>query len=414
MIYRDIQERVTKAVPFLKFDGDPYLAITNDGVKWIWDAYTTTTQYPYSQSIDLFDATDSPSLNGQVNYIRNSVKVVVDAYNGTITYYADLSDPIIKVWSEAFPSLFTPIDQAPEDVQAHFRYPENLFQVQATQYGRYHVTDPLVFYRNQDVWQVPDDPTVSQTPTQEATGQSSKMHPYYLLMKVPGDATEQFQLVLPFVLQGRPNMVSWMTAGSDPGVDYGRVVAFTFPVGDTPEGPGQVFSRINQDPGFSSTRTLLGQGGSAVLFGDFLVIPVGNSFLYVEPVYVRSSQSSAVPELKRVVVVNGGTVGVGSTLSEALQNSLQGQAGGGGGGTGSTGGGSVDQQVARLLDQALQHFSAADTALTAGQLGTYQSELKQAQALVDQANQLIAKAASRAPSSGPSTPSATVTPSPSP
>src|SRR6266516_2724836 len=138
-------------------------------------------------------------------------------------------------------------------------------------------------------------------------------------------------------------MVSWMTAGSDPGVGYGRVVAFTFPVGNTPEGPSQVFSRINQDAGFSSTRTLLGQGGSSVLFGDFLVIPVGNSFLYVEPVYVRSSQSAAVPELKRVVVVNGGTVGVGSTLSEALQNSLQGQTGGGGPATG-PGGGSVDQQ----------------------------------------------------------------------
>ena len=413
MIYRDIQDRATKAVPFLKFDGDPYLAITSEGTKWIWDAYTTTTQYPYSQSVDLFDATGNPALSGQANYMRNSVKVVVDAYNGTITYYADLSDPIIAAWSNAFPGLLTPIAQAPADLQAHFRYPENLFQVQSTQFGRYHVTDPLVFYQNQDVWQVPDDPTVSATSSQEASGQTTQMRPYYLLMKVPGAATEQFQLVLPFVPQGRQNMVSWMTAGSDPGPGYGKLLAFTFPEGRTPEGPVQVYSRINQDPGFSSTRTLLGQGGSSVLFGDFLVIPMGNSFLYVEPVYVRSSQTSAVPELKRVVVVNGGTVGVGTTLSQALENSLQGQGGGGGPGPGT---GTVDQQVARLLGQALQHFTAADAALTAGDLGTYQRELKLAQDLVKQANDLIAKAASGTSGSpSPSSPTgAPVSPTSSP
>ncbi|MDP9330509.1 MAG: UPF0182 family protein [Actinomycetota bacterium] len=420
LIYRDIEERATKAVPFLKFDGDPYLAIVDGRMEWIWDAYTTTTQYPYSQSVDLFDATGSPTLTGEANYIRNSVKVVVDAYNGTITYYADLSDPIIHVWSEAFPGLFTPIDfRAPADTPAtleglrsHFRYPENLFQIQASQYGRYHVTDPLVFYRNQDVWQVPDDPTFcANDPTNALCNETSPavppLNPFYQLIKLPGQTTEDFQLVIPFVPQGRQNMVSLMAADSDP-ADYGTTIAFTFPKDNATEGPAQVFSRINQDPGFSSTRTLLGQGGSTVLFGDFLVIPMGNSFLFVEPVYVRSSQATAVPELKRVVVVDGGTVGVGTTLAEALQNSLPGATTGGGNGNG--GGGTVDQQVAQLLSQALQHFAAANAALTAGQLGTYQSELKLAQSLVKQANDLIAKAAS----SNTTTPGGTTTGTPSP
>jgi uncharacterized membrane protein (UPF0182 family) len=412
MIYRDIQERARKAAPFLQFDGDPYLAITNDGesqgMKWIWDAYTTTTQYPYSQSLNLADATGNLALNGDANYIRNSVKVVIDAYTGKITYYADLSDPIIHVWSNAFPGLLTPIAQAPADLQAHFRYPENLFQIQATQYGPYHVTDPAIFFQGQDIWQVPDDPTVS-TADQAIGAVTTKMRPYYLLMKAPGDTTEQFQLVIPFVPQQRQNMVSWMTVNSDPGAGYGKTLAFTFPQGSAIDGPSLVFSRINQDPIFSAQRTLLGQGGSKVLFGDFLVIPMGNSFLYVEPVYVRSAQASAVPELKKVVVVNGGTVGVGDTLPIALQASLQGQAGG----TpppGGNNGGSVDQQVGALLGQALQHFTAASAALSAGNLGLYQSELKTAQSLVKQANDLIAKANSQQGSSGSVSPTPTPTP----
>jgi uncharacterized membrane protein (UPF0182 family) len=274
------------------------------------------------------------------------------------------------------------------------------------------VTDPLVFYRNQDVWQVPDDPTFcANDPTNPVCGATPTAvppnNPFYQLIRLPGETTEDFQLVIPFVPQGRQNMVSLMAADSDPS-SYGQKIAFTFPSGNNTEGPAQVFSRINQDPAFSSTRTLLGQGGSTILFGDFLVIPIGNSFLYVEPVYVRSAQATAVPELKRVVVVDGGTVGVGTTLLEALQGSLQGQGGGGPTGPG-TGGGSVDQQVAQLLAQALQHFNAANAALTASDLATYQSQLKQAQALVKQANDLIAQAAS-APGG---TPTSSVSPSPS-
>ena len=412
LIYRDIGERVQKAAPFLKFDGDPYLAIVDGKLDWIWDAYTTTTEYPYSESVDLNAATGVASMSGNANYMRNSVKVVVDAYDGTITYYADDSDPIIEAWAKAFPDMFTPIDQAPDELSAHFRYPENLFQVQATQFARYHVTDPQVFFQNQDVWQIPDDPTVPAN--SGASGENAPtgpLHPYYQLIKLPGQPSERFQLVLPFVPQGRLNMVALMAVDSDPDA-YGQISTFTFPSGLNVFGPSQVLSQINQDPTFSQERTLLGQGGSQVVFGDLLVIPIENSFLYVEPVYVRSNQESAIPELKRVIVVNGSTVGLGSTLQEAIVNSTSGEAPPPGGG-GQPPTGSVEQQIADLLDQALTHFQAADKALKAGDLATYQSELGQAQDLVQQANDLAAQLISGGPT-GPTGATGSTSPSPSP
>lgn len=415
LIYRDIAQRVGKAAPFLRFDGDPYLAIVDGRLKWIWDAYTTTSEYPYSQSVDLRAAT-AGGLSGRANYIRNSVKVVVDAYDGTVTYYADESDPIIAAWSQAFPGMFTPIAEAPASLSAHFRYPENLFQVQATQFTRYHVTDPQVFFQNQDLWQIPEDPTIpANTGDPSAQG---PLRPYYQLIRLPGQSSEQFQLVLPFVPQGRQNMVALMAVSSDPG-SYGQISSFTFPSGLNVFGPSQVFSQINQDPVFSQERTLLGQGGSSVVFGDLLVIPINNSFLYVEPVYVRAQQQSSIPELKRVIVVNGSTVGIGTTLQDAIASAVEGQTGGGGGGGG--GGvptGTIQQQIRDLLDQALRRFKAATAALKAGDLATYQSELQQAQSLVQQANDLAAQlapgqAATSSPSPSPSA-SASASASPSP
>jgi uncharacterized membrane protein (UPF0182 family) len=415
MIYRDIYQRVPRAAPFLTFDSDPYLVIAPDGLKWIWDAYTTTNEYPYSEAVDLAEATQADDgaggLNGSANYVRNSVKVVVDAYSGTMDYYADLNDPIIQVWSNAFPDLFTPRDQAPQEIIDHFRYPENLFQVQATQFANYHVTDPSVFYQKQDFWQIPADPTLaSSSDVVGTTGPA--LRPYYVLMKVPGETTEHFQLILPFVPEGRQNMVAWMAADSDPD-NYGKIVAFQFPTGVNIDGPGQVFSRINQNPQFSTERTLLGQGGSEIQFGDFLVIPVENSFIYVQPIFVRSTQTTAIPELKRVIVANGTAIGLGDTIQEALANSVSGQVPDNGSGDG--GAGTIADQVASLLGQALQHFQAADTALKAGQLGTYQSELAIAEELVQQANDLAAQevdqpTASASPSVG-ATPSASASPS---
>ncbi len=401
MIYRDIAQRVPKPVPFLTFDQDPYFAVSAGRPVWIWDAYTTTNQYPYSQSLNLSEATDGQLPPQLVNYMRNSVKAVTDAYDGTMTYYANLSDPIIQVWDRAFPGLLTPIEDAPTDLQEHFRYPENIFQTQATQFANYHVTDAQVFYQKQDRWEIPADPTVGLTTTGTApveapivptTTSAARLRPYYLLMKAPGDTVERFQLVLPFVPEGRQNMVAWMTANSDPGPDYGRMLALELPDGANVDGPSVVFSRINQNPQFSAERTLLGQGGSQILFGDFLVIPMSDSFLYIQPVYVRSNQTTSVPELKRVVVANGDSVGVGNTLQEALAESVKGQVDSGGGEPGGGGGGN-EQTVNDLLNQALDHFQAAQDALTAGNLALYQSELDQAQRLVEQANELAGQQA---------------------
>ena len=408
MINRSIYERVPKVAPFLKYDGDPYAAIVDDRLVWIWDAYTTTPQYPYSQPLRLEDFTSqqpgTPPLVGDVNYIRNSVKVVVDAYDGSLTFYvADPEDPIVQVWENAFPQMFTPLEDAPDAILAHFRYPENLFQVQAAQYGSYHVTDPSVFYGKQDFWQIPEDPT--QSTEAAAIG----LRPYYMLMRPPAESAESFVLIQPFTPLGRQNMVAWMAARSDPGPGYGDVLAFQFPSGENIDGPTQVFSRINQDARFSAERTLLSQGGSEVLFGDFLVIPIDTGLLYVQPVYVRSQQANAIPELKRVVVVNGDRVGIGTTLQEALTDSLSGQVeppGGGGGGEPPTG--SVQQQIQVLLASAASHFDAAQEALRQGDLATYQSEVDAAAEAVNQANHLAAQLEGATP-----TPTGTPTPSPS-
>ena len=409
LINRSIKARAADPVPFLTFDDDPYMAVTPDGYKWIWDAYTTTDAYPYSQSVDLADSTAGLLASQQVNYMRNSVKVVVDAYDGTVTYYADLNEPIMQVWNRAFPGVFTPIEDASEELRSHFRYPENLFQTQAFHFANYHVQDPAAFYRKQDFWEIPNDPTVDSSGT--ATDVSSpasasggrKLQPNYLLMKLPGEDVARFHLVIPFQPEARLNMVGWMAANSDP-EGYGDLVAFTFPSGRDVDGPGLVFSRINSDKDFSEARTLLGQGGSEVQFGDLLTIPIGDSILYVLPMYVRARQEAAVPELKLVMVVNGSSVSVATSLPPAIQEATGATTGGGV--PPPDGGGTVEQQVQRLLAQAVDHFSAADAALRSGNLATYQSELEQAQQLVERANELIAgdtgkPSASPSPSASP-------------
>jgi uncharacterized membrane protein (UPF0182 family) len=402
LIHRGIDDRVQRPVPFLSFDSDPYLAVVDGRPTWIWDAYTTSTEYPYSQSIDLGEATGGDATGFVANYIRNSVKATVDAYDGTVTYWADLDEPIIRAWARAFPTLFTDIDEASTSLVEHFRYPENLFQVQSTQFANYHVEDAARFYNKQDFWQIPDDPTQEAEPLEGQTATSSDVplpdvRPYYLLLQVPGDSTERFQLVVPFVpgqaassTGAVPNMVAWMAANSDP-EGYGDLVALTLPTGQNVDSPGLVLSKIKADAGFSTQQTLLGRGGSKLILGDLLVIPIGDGFLYVEPVFVRSTQRSAVPELQLVVVVNGDTVGLGSTFAEALDQAVVGgeeppppgqepppgeepPAGDG---------------VRSLLSEALGHFAAAEEALREGDLATYQRELDLARDLVEEAQALI-------------------------
>jgi uncharacterized membrane protein (UPF0182 family) len=392
LIYRDIQERVTKAAPFLKYDFDPYAAIVGGRLKYIWDAYTTTDLYPYSQRIQLGTATND-DLRGRANYIRNSVKVVVDAYDGTVRFYiSDPSDPLIRVWQKAFPHLFTPLSQASAELVAHFRYPEDLLQTQAYQFARYHVTDPATFFSNGKRWQVPGALSESTTGTGEGT-----LRPYYVLFKLPGTTDEQFVLFQPLTPTGRQNMVAYIAAGSDPG-QYGKLTAFQFPSGENVDGPQQIRSLVNQDPTVSQQLTLLSQKGSDILFGDLLIVPIENSFLYVQPVFVIAASQNPIPELKRVVVVHGGNVSIANTLDGAIAASFgQAPPPTGGGQPPPTGGG----QVGSLLQQALQHFQAADAALKAGDLATYQREIDLAQQLVQQANELAAQAGA-SPSPSPS------------
>ena len=395
LINRSIQARAADPLPFLTFDDDPYLAVTSQGYVWIWDAYTTSDTYPYSQAVDLAEATADLLPPQEVNYLRNSVKAVVDAYDGSVTYYADLDEPIMQAWDRAFPGVFTPRDEAPPELESHFRYPENLFQAQAFHFANYHVQDPAAFYRKQDFWEIPPDPTLQQEVTgpdgvpSPAPGSSArKLLPSYQLMRLPEAAEERFHLIIPFQPENRLNIVGWMAANSDP-EGYGELVAFTLPPGRDVDGPGIVFSRVNSSEEFSEARTLLGTGGSQVLFGDLLTIPIENSILYVLPVYVRAAGATAVPQLELVLVVNGSTVTLARSLPDALEAA-----------TGATtgeepepppdGGGTVGQQIERLLSEAVTHFAAAQEALRNGDLATYQSELEQAQALVERANELAA------------------------
>jgi uncharacterized membrane protein (UPF0182 family) len=396
LMNRDIEERAAAPMPFLTFDADPYLVLTSTGYKWVWDAYTSSNAYPYSQSIDLLEATGGLLASQDVNYLRNPVKVVVDAYDGTVTYYADLDEPIMRAWDRAFPGVFVPRDSAEEELLEHFRYPENLFQAQAFQFGSYHVTDPATFYRKEDFWAIPADPT--DVTVRGDSASQDRLRPNYLLMRLPDEEQEAFHLVLPFQPEGRGVMVGWLAANSDPG-QYGDLVAFTFPSGRDVDGPSLVFARVNSDEDFSQARTLLGRGGSKVVFGDLLTIPIEDSILYALPVYVRSEQETAVPELKLVIVVNGSTVYVADSLPEAIEQA-----------TGATTGGeeppprpggTAQEQIRALLIQAVAHFQAAQEALRAGDLAAYQSELEEAQRLVEQANELAGQQAGQSPSPSP-------------
>lgn len=399
MINRDIETRVKKAAPFLTFDKDPYSAIIDGRLTWIWDAYTTTDLFPYSDRIGLGQASNN-DITGRANYIRNSVKAVVDAYDGTIKYYVvDDKDPMIKVWENVFPTLFTPGSEAPPELQAHFRYPEDLLQVQAFELARYHVTDVPTFFSNSKRWALPT--ALPDSPgDKSATG---TLRPYYVLLKLPGDTEEQFVLFEPLTPSQRQNMVAYMAAGSDPG-KYGQLSVFEFPTGENVDGPQQVRSLINQDPNVSKELSLLNQQGSGVRFGDLLIVPIENSFLYVQPIFVISSGQIPIPELKRVVVVHGGSVSVATSLTDALALSF---------GENASQPPPTGQTVGELLADAIRHFNNADTALKAGNLALYQAELAAAQRDIQEANRILAEQGGGGSTPTP-TPSPSVSPSPSP
>ena len=292
---RNIGERVRTIAPFLNFDIDPYMVVDDQGrLKWMIDAYTFSNRLPYSRPV-----------KGGMNYIRNSVKAVVDAYDGTVSFYvSDPKDVMIKVYSRSYPGLFQPISAMPQDLRKHVRYPHQYLQVQAALYASYHMTDPKVFYNKENLWQVP------------ALG-DKPMEPYYTIMKLPGEQVEEYILLLPFTPSKRDNLAAWLTARCD-GENYGKIRAYTFPRDRLIYGPKQIDARINQDSFISQQLTLWSQRGSEVIRGSLLVIPIEKSLLYVQPLFLAADKAG-LPELKRVIVAFGDVVVMEENLELALQ-----------------------------------------------------------------------------------------------
>ena len=309
---RNIQERVADVAPFLVLDSDPYVVVENGELLWIQDAYTVSDRYPYSTPY-FTDPADTPFANdpGGFNYIRNSVKVVMSAYNGDLTFYViEPEDPLVQTYQKMFPRLFTDINEIDErhpGLRAHIRYPEGMFQTQAQQYLQYHMTDTTVFFNKEDQWSIPQETYF---------GGPEIMRPYYLIMKLPDSEREEFVLLMPFTPAARPNMVSWLAALND-GDRYGQLVNFVFPRGKQLDGPQQVEARIDNDPDISQQFTLWGQVGSTVLRGNLLVVPMDNTILYVEPVFLQA-ENLPFPELKQVIVADAGEVVMRPTLRAAL------------------------------------------------------------------------------------------------
>lgn len=305
LLYRNILERARMITPFLTFEPDPYLVIHEGRLVWMIDAYTTSTNYPYSE----------PHGNTGINYIRNSVKVVVDAYDGTIAYYlVDESDPIALTMDKAFPGLFQPLANMPEGLRAHIRYPEQLLAIQAQVLSTYHMTNPSTFYNKEDLWRIAQE---------QYSGREQSVLPYYMIMTPPGveAESEEFVLVLPLTPAGtqqnpKHNMVAYLAARNDD-PHYGELLLYRFPKDTVIQGPMQIESRIDQDSEISQRITLWSAAGSSVLRGNLLVIPLGDSLIYVEPLYIQST-SNSLPELKRVIVATADNIAMAETFEQAL------------------------------------------------------------------------------------------------
>ena len=297
LFHRNIAERVQEIAPFLTFDRDPYLVLADGRLYWMYDAYTTSDRYPYS----------TPAAG--VNYIRNSVKIVIDAYNGTTTFYAaDPRDPVLATYANVFPGMFKPLAEMPAPLRSHIRYPEDMFALQASVFATYHMTEPAVFYNREDQWEVPsiDDSGEAQ----------AAMQPYYTIMRLPGEPDAEFIQMLPFTPRRKDNLAAWLVARSDT-EHYGEVRVFEFPKQKVVFGPRQVVARINQDQMISPQITLWNQQGSQVTWGTLMVIPIEESLIYVRPLYLRGA-GGRIPELTRVVVVSQDQIVMEQTLEGAL------------------------------------------------------------------------------------------------
>jgi hypothetical protein len=398
LIYRrNIQQRIHEIAPFLRLDADPYIVVDQGNIYWLQDAYTTTDRIPYSHR------------TGGVNYIRNSVKVVVNAYSGDTSFYATQPDePLLKAYTAIFPHLFKPLDEMPATLRQHVRYPEDLFRLQTEVYLRYHIRDARQFYQKEDQWDVPTEIFGS---TEQA------VRPYYVIARIPGESSEEFMLILPFVPRNRTNAIAWLAARSD-GDNYGKLVAFRFPSTESVPGPTQVERRIDSDGRVSQQLTLWNQAGSKVIRGNLLMIPIGNANVFFEPLYLAATApgGNELPQLKRVVVVNGDNIAMEPTLPRALDVIFGRAAPSGLDSSGATaasptatpGAGvatsaaapqgtppatatpaAASGDVATLIAQALEAHSRAQALLRDGDFAGYGAEIERAKQILDRLQQLV-------------------------
>ena len=383
---RNVVSRVKKAAPFLYTDNDPYLALIDGNLFWIIDMYTVSDKYPYAQPADTRRINENSGLPMNFNYLRNSVKAVVNAYDGTMNFYVvDENDPLILSYKDIFPNLFTPKSSMSSELLDHIRYPEDLFTIQSDMYRDYHMTDPRVFYADEDPWVIPSD---SSTTPRVATlrGEFTEigfkpMLPYYLLMSLPGESDLSYLIFQPFNPENRPNMQSFLVADADP-ENYGQLIDFRLPKGEFVDGPSQVATRINQDPDISQIFTLLDQQGSSVIKGNLFVVPINQSILYYQPIYLQGEQNP-LPEFKFVVVVFQDRIIMEESLSEALASVF--------GGDFATEDveDTEGESALELLEKATKAFEKAQEELQNGNLGLYQNLVEQAQQYVDLALELL-------------------------
>ncbi len=428
LMNRSIQARASAIAPFLRYDKDPYLVVTSEGrFVYVLDAFTTSAAFPDSQPYGPGNDSASNGLAGDpFNYIRNSVKVVMDAYDGTMSFYvADPTDPIIQAWQGVFPDLFKPISAMPADIRGdatnpgHLRYPEDMFNAQTTQFEKYHVTDPGVFFQKGDVWQVPRN-TSSTSGNGANPPEQLPLEAYYVQMRMPGQAGPEFLLLQPMALSGRPNMIAWVAARNDP-AEYGKVGVFDFPVSSNVFGPQQMEGLIAQNPQISQQVTLWAQGGSQVILGNLLVIPLQDSLLYIEPVYLVST-NNPLPVFQKVVVGTPSQVVWGNSLQDALSQIYAGQGGTAPGGTPTPGisptpppsvgptatpteavnptplpSFTLSGNAQELIAAASDHYQAAQAALHNGDLATYQKEMNIVGQLLAQLQTVVGTPAPSAP-----------------
>jgi uncharacterized membrane protein (UPF0182 family) len=408
---RDPLTRVQKVAPYLTLDSDAYPSVVDGRIKWIIDGYTTSASYPYSTRVGLSDSiydTETPQKPfalDQINYIRNSVKATVDAYDGSVTLYAwDAQDPLLKTWQKIFPSSLKPMSEMSGDLMSHVRYPADLFKVQRAVLTEYHVTDAGSFYSHDDEWATPNDPV-------SAAGDTTPQPPYYLTMQMPGEKKPSYSLYTTFIpassgTTSRNVLTGYLAVNADAGsVDgtrakgYGALTLLTLPKDDTVPGPGQVQAKFNADPVVSQALNLLKQGQSKVTNGNLLTLPVGGGLLYVQPIYVQSTGNTSYPLLQKVLVAFGDQIAFEDTLDKALDVLFGGDSGanagdtdvppattppatGGekpstGGGTPSTGNPATDAKLEALLQVARQAIADKDAALQAGDFAKYGAADKQ-------------------------------------